>query len=75
MQACRAWNGLFDHTVMEGGNCDHVNINELEELMLKPNTVYVGNVTMLHESLPVSKDTMRTVIRLNVPGYNPPALN
>lgn len=75
IQACRAWNGLYDHTDMPNGDCSHVNVQELQEMMFRKNTVYLGNVTMLHESLPVEFDTLRTVIRLNVPGYNPPALN
>lgn len=75
IQACRGWNGLYDHTDMPNGDCSHVNVQELQEMMFRKNTVYVGNVTMLHESLPVEFDTLRTVIRLNVPGYNPPSLH
>lgn len=33
--------------------------------------VYAGNVSMLHESLPVAETCERTVVRLNVPGWTP----
>lgn len=71
VEACRAWNGLYDGVVGEGGDCSHVNLSEMEEIILKPHTSYHGNVTMLHESLPMPFDCQRTLVRLNVPGWTP----
>lgn len=43
---------------------------DLDLVYLEPNTVWYGNVTMLHESIPHSKAEPRTVVRINVPGYH-----
>lgn len=71
IQASRAWNGFYDGEPLPGGDCDHIDVSNLEEIILKPDTVYRGNVTMLHQSLPMPFDGYRTLVRLNVPGWTP----
>lgn len=36
-----------------------------------PVKAYAGNVSMLHESMPLPTDTLRTLVRINVPGWSP----
>jgi hypothetical protein len=43
----------------------------MDEIILDSGRVYAGNVTMLHESIPVPFDCLRTLVRLNVPGWTP----
>lgn len=69
--AARAFAGEFDGAPSEGGDCAHINTTGLRETVLKSGFAYAGNVTMLHESLPVTADCLRTVVRLNVPGWSP----
>ncbi len=75
VSASRAWNGIYQGEPNKGGDCSHINLSSLEEVILLPNISYRGNVTMLHESLPLSQDTKRTLVRLNVPGWNPKTLH
>ncbi len=65
---CRAYAGDFTGLPGENGDCYHIVIDGLEKIDLSPYKVYAGNVSMLHESIPVDIDCMRTMIRLNVPG-------
>ncbi len=53
------------------GDCAGISTHGMEEILLRAGRVYAGNVTMLHESLPVTSDCLRTVVRLNVPGWSP----
>ena len=69
--ACRAFEGEWTGTAGAGGDCSHVDTSGMKEIVLGANRVYAGNVTMLHESLPVGSDCVRTVVRLNVPGWEP----
>lgn len=71
VSASRAMKGTFTGQVGEGGDCSHIDVSTLEEVLLLAGKVYAGNVTMLHESLPVSVDTQRTLVRLSVPGWSP----
>lgn len=67
--ACKGLVGEYSGVIGEGGDCSHLDLSGLTELLMQPNKVYVGNVTFLHESLPVLADCERTVVRLNVPGH------
>lgn len=69
--AARALAGEFHGAPSEGGNCSHIDTNGLCEVMMHAGRTYAGNVTMLHESLPVARDCLRTLVRLNVPGWTP----
>lgn len=69
--ACRAFNGTWSGPINDGGDCSHVSTAQMQEVLMAPDTVYQGNVAMLHESLPVEQDCLRTVVRINVPGWTP----
>lgn len=69
--ASRALVGQFQGSPREGGDCSHLDISGLTEVALQADRVYAGNVTMLHESLPVHVTCMRTLVRLTVPGWEP----
>lgn len=71
VQACRALEGEWEGEVGQGGDVSHIDLSGLREHMLAANTVYAGNVTMLHESLPIPFDCHRALVRLNVPGWTP----
>lgn len=71
VKACAAYSGSWEGEIGEGGDCSSVDVSKLNRVELLPNVVYAGNVTMLHESLPISTDVLRTLVRLNVPGWSP----
>lgn len=71
IRACKALEGEYKGVVGEGGDCSHLDLSHMKEIIMKPNKVYAGNVSMLHESLPITFDCQRTVVRLNVPGWSP----
>jgi hypothetical protein len=68
--ASRALVGEFEGAPGEGGDCSMLDLSELSEVRLQAGIAYAGNVTMVHESLPVAKDTVRTLVRLSVPGWD-----
>lgn len=69
--AARAYRGLWEGNIGDGGDCSRVDVSNLIEVPMEAGKVYAGNVAMLHESLPVQQDCQRTVVRLNVPGWTP----
>ena len=71
VRGCRALVGSYDGQVGDGGDCSRFDLAGLHEIIMAPNTIYAGNVTMLHESLPIAFDAMRTLVRINVPGWHP----
>ena len=70
VSAARAFTGSYQGVINSMGNCAHLSTEGLKEVMLEANKTYIGNVNFLHESLPVSEDCFRTVVRLNVPGFS-----
>lgn len=68
--AARGFNGSFDGPIKHMGDCSHVDTNGLEEVVMEAGRAYLGNITFLHESLPLQKDCFRTLVRLNVPGLS-----
>jgi len=71
VQACRAYVGSYTGIPGEGGDFSHLDLNQLDQVALLPGQVYAGNVSMLHETLPVAQACTRTLVRLNVPGWTP----
>ncbi len=69
VQGCRAYAGSFNGVPASGGDCAHVDLSGLEVVDCRPHRVYAGNVTMLHESLPIESGALRSLVRLNVPGW------
>lgn len=68
--ACRAMLGRFEGIPKEDGDCSHFDVSHGEEVLLEAGRVYRGNVTMLHESLPVQESCFRTLVRINIPGVH-----
>lgn len=64
-----AYVGEIDGDPVEGGDCSHLDLSTALRVPLIAGKAYAGNVTMVHESLPVPTDCKRTLVRLNVPGF------
>lgn len=71
VSAAIAYSGEYNGKPSNMGDCSHIDVKALEAVKMQSNIVYAGNVTMLHESVPVELDCLRTLVRLNVPGWNP----
>ena len=69
--SCRGYVGPWSGELGYKGACEHIDISGMESFMLKPNTVYTGNVAFLHESTPLDRVVERTIVRLNVRGWEP----
>jgi hypothetical protein len=63
----KAYKGDFEGVCGKGGDCSHIDLTSAKTVILKPNTVYLGNVTMIHETMPAIKDIDRTFVRLTLP--------
>lgn len=69
--ACVGYVGQYDEQSLgHGGDASHIR-GQFDRIELEANRVYAGNVGMLHETVAVKNDCMRTVVRLNVPGWTP----
>ena len=67
MQGAVAYEGEWEGYIGEGGDCSSVNVSGLTKRILEAGKVYAGNVTMLHESIPVLRDGIRSLLRLSIP--------
>lgn len=63
---CKAYVGGYEPTFGKGGDMSHLNLNKFDEVVMRANIAWVGDVWMLHESIPHETDCLRTVVRLNV---------
>jgi hypothetical protein len=61
--------GEFEGQVGERGDCSHIDISHLMQQDLVGGIGYVGNITFLHESVPLPVEIPRTLVRINVPGW------
>lgn len=69
---CRAHVGHYEGEPGGGGDCGHIRVGGLTPVPMEPGRVWAGDaLTMLHEAVPVGRDCLRTVVRLNVPGWLP----
>jgi hypothetical protein len=66
-EACDGWNGDFHGQPNQGGDCSHLDLSNMEKFRLKKNTLYWGNSTFIHESLPLDKDVKRQLVRITLP--------
>lgn len=67
VQACRAYLGACQGRPSSDGDCCHIDVSGTKAITLRANQVYLGNATLVHESLPVPCDCKRTLVRLNIP--------
>lgn len=65
---CQAWRGTVEGQPGQGGDCEHLKdqLAQLPSFLLVPNSIYVGNSTMVHESLPQHQDVERTLMRITL---------
>lgn len=69
---CAAYLGAWDGQPKEGGNCGHIDTSTMLRVDMEPGHAWAGHTaSLLHKSVPVAKDCLRTVVRLNVPGWAP----
>ena len=67
-----AYVGEFGGKPGDGGDCEHIGRDGLLRVDMEPGRVWAGHaLTMLHESVPVRRDALRTLVRLNVAGWAP----
>ena len=69
--AALAYSGTWMGNCGDKGDCSHIDVSGLKVHMMTANNVFAGNVTMLHDSIPMPVDTPRTLVRINVPGWQP----
>lgn len=68
---CKAYVGEFSTLPSEGGDYSHMPESELQQLepvLLEAGVAYRGNITVLHESIPLQQPGPRSMVRINVPG-------
>lgn len=63
-----AYKGAWTGMPQDGGDCSHIDTSNMERVELEPNVCWALNVTGLHASIPMTKATKRTLIRINCPG-------
>lgn len=68
---CMGYIGEYEPNFGEGGDASSVNTGDLWGVPLLAGYVWAANVRSLHESTPALYDQYRTVVRLNVPGWEP----
>lgn len=71
VSAARGFVGEFVGPIGDGGDCSAIDLSGLQVMPMDAGVIYAGNVTALHESLPVDQDCFRQLVRLNVPGWSP----
>lgn len=63
------YTGEWDGTIGEGGDLSHLDLSQMNRIRLQANKVYIGNVGFVHESVPVTEEVNRTLVRLNVKNW------
>lgn len=72
VMGCRGFTGEWHGRFGNGGDCSDVQTGQLGWVDFTPGKVWVGETgAMLHESLPLTYTVDRTVVRLNVTGWQP----
>ncbi len=67
---CEALVGSYEGAASDGGDCSHLDTAGLKRVAMTPGRSWVGETgSLLHESLPVERDCLRTVVRLNVTNW------
>jgi hypothetical protein len=67
---CVGYVGMWSGEQRENGDCCDVDVSSLERVPFEPGRAWLGDTaTLLHESIPLAADALRTVVRLNVKGW------
>jgi hypothetical protein len=71
--ACRGWLGDFNGEIRQGGDISHLTTGLVNNssFILKPNQIYYGNSQFVHESLPVTQNVNRQLVRITLPNSLP----
>jgi hypothetical protein len=66
---CRAYVGDFDCVPGSGGDCEHIRdqLDAAPSFLMKANKAYLCNVWGVHESLPATQQTRRSLVRITLP--------
>lgn len=68
---CEGFVGEYDDAVGPGGEAEHIDVSDMQQVLFHAGRCWAGNVMMLHRSLPMPRPTLRTLVRLNVQGWEP----
>lgn len=73
ISGCVGYNGEYEYPTPDfnRGDCAAVPVTNLEPIVFHANRVYAGNAMMLHDPLPMPEECLRTLVRLNVVGWEP----
>lgn len=64
---CAGYAGVAIGSPGAGGDCSHIDLSAMQRIEFEPGRAYSGDaLTMMHESIPLSRRALRTVVRLNV---------
>jgi hypothetical protein len=69
---CRGFEGEWHGRFGNGGDCSDVSAETRVGVDFEPGRAWFGETgAMLHESVPLQQDALRTVVRLNVTNWQP----
>ncbi len=72
VEGCEAWDGEWGGRAGAGGDCSEVPIASLSRRRMVSGVAWLGETgSLLHSALPLPERALRTVVRLNVPGWSP----
>ena len=66
-----AWRGQYSGEIGDGGDCSTIDVSGLECVAMEAGRVYAGNVSFLHERLPIPISCRRSLVRINARGWSP----
>lgn len=66
---CIGYTGTYLNRIGAGGDCSKVSLKGMRKVTMRAGRVYAGNVTMIHESIPIKASCERTLVRINVPRH------
>lgn len=73
----QGFKGIWNGGPKSEGNCEHVDVSNMERIPFNANNSYAGNVLMLHETTPIPRGpdnysfNHRQMARLIIPGWTP----
>lgn len=65
---CKAYTGQWEGDIGEGGDVSHLDLKSLSNFLMDSGIAYKGNITFIHESIPLPVESQRTLVRLNLKG-------
>jgi len=67
MEGAVGYLGEYAGPIGDMGDCSHLDTSQMDKFLMRAGRAYGGNITGLHESVPVKQNGHRTLVRLNVP--------